>query len=342
MIGPVPGPLGRVLAALPTQGELNDGPEPSENARNLWEQTVEALPRVGVAVGVAAVFWLIGRGVRWVLRQRWERTQTPSFALVMSRVAGFAISGFGVLLGLAVAFPSVKPVDLLAGAGILSVALGFAFQDILSNLLAGVLLLFRQPFRSGDQVEVNDRQGVVEGITIRETRIRTFAGELLIIPNADVYTNEIVVLTDLDIRRSSFVVGVAYEADLDEAVEVATAAMRGVEGVAPDPPAEALLSELGAATVNLECRFWAASRQHDVLVVASRTIAAVKRAFDDAEIEMPSDIVALQATDSFRAALQGEPVTPGGAVARRRNGQNGGRGGRSAPDDSRRSRSESS
>lgn len=87
----------------------------------------------------------------------------------------------------AVTFPSVKPVDLLAGLGFFSVAVGFAFQDILENTLAGVLLLFRQPFRSGDQIEVKEQSGTVEAITIRETQIRTFDGQLVLVPNRAVY-----------------------------------------------------------------------------------------------------------------------------------------------------------
>ena len=87
------------------------------------------------------------------------------------------------------------------GIALVIVAIGFAFQDSLENTLAGVLLLFRQPFRSGDQIEVDERSGTVEAITIRETRIKTFDGQLVLIPNRDVHKSVIRVQTHFELRR---------------------------------------------------------------------------------------------------------------------------------------------
>src|SRR5680860_1023983 len=101
-----------------------------------------------------------------------RRNRTASFARVMSKVSGWVLLGLAVMVATAVAFPSVKPVDILAGLGFFSVAVGFAFQDILENTLSGILLLFRQPFESGDQIMVQEQTGTVEAITIRETRIQ--------------------------------------------------------------------------------------------------------------------------------------------------------------------------
>jgi hypothetical protein len=136
---------------------------------------------------------------------------------VISKVAGWLLLVAVVLVAVAVTFPSVKPVDLLAGLGVFSLAIGFAFQDILENTLSGILLLFRQPFRSGDQIQVMDQVGTVEEINIRETRMTTFDGELVVVPNRDVYKNVIVVFTHGELRRQDFVVGVAFESDTEEA-----------------------------------------------------------------------------------------------------------------------------
>ena len=117
------------------------GDEISESAQSLWETTLAAAPRFWVALVVITAGWLVLAAVE--------------------------------LLAVAVTFPSVKPVDVLAGLGVFSLAIGFAFQDILENTLSGILLLFRQPFRSGDQIEVMDRTGTVIEINIRETRMTT-------------------------------------------------------------------------------------------------------------------------------------------------------------------------
>ncbi len=123
------------------------------------------------------------------------------------------------------------------------------------------------------------------------------------------------VQTHFERRRIAFVVGIAYENDPAEAAEVIVAALTRVEGVDAEPAPEALIQTLGVSTVDLEARFWTASPQHGSRLVLHRAIDAVKTALDEAGIEMPADIVALQATPSFRAALQGDgDVTPGGSV----------------------------
>ncbi len=297
-----------LLAATPTD-------EIEQSATSIWQSTLDALPRAGAAAVFILAGWVVSRLVRILVRRALRGRRAPSFVQVMSKVAGWVVLFGVVLVALAITFPSVRPVDLLAGLGFFSVAVGFAFQDILENTLAGILLLFRQPFRSGDQVEVEGQLGTVEAITIRETRITTFDGQLVIIPNRDVYKSVIRVQTANQLVRSEFVVGVAYEHDLAEAQQVIERAIRSVEGVAHEPVATALVSQLGVSTVDLTVRMWSDSRQWDRLVVTDRAIQAAKAALDGAGIEMPAQIVALQATPSFRAAVQGDgDVTPAGSL----------------------------
>lgn len=289
--------------------------EVSESAGGIFDAVGDALPRIGVAAAIVVIAYLVSRLVRLGTSRAFERSRTESFARVMSKLLGWLILGVAALAAMTVVFPSVKPVDMLAGLGFFSVAIGFAFQDILENTLSGVLLLFRQPFESGDQITVKGESGTVEAITIRETRIRSFDGRLVVIPNRDVYKSVIVVQTHYGERRLSFVVGIAYENDADEARTVILDALSDVEGVASDPAPAALVSELGVSTVNIDVYFWTNPVQFESLIVMDRAIRTVKKALDVEGIEMPAEIVALQATPSFRAALSGEhAVTPGGGV----------------------------
>ncbi len=289
--------------------------EVSDSARKMVEGFLEAIPRVGVAIVITLIGYVLSRIIRSGLQKLFERSQTESFARVMSKLAGWTVFFVFALAATAAAFPSVKPVDLLAGLGFFSVAIGFAFQDILENTLSGVLLLIRQPFESGDQIEVVDQSGTVEAITIRETRIKTYDGRLVVIPNRDVYKNVIKVNTHFDDRRVDFVVGVAYENDAREATKVVVEALRGIAGVAATPEPEALINDLGVSTVDIQARFWCASRQHDVRVLIDEAMKTVKEALEHSGIEMPADIIALQATPSFKAALQdSDEVTPGGGI----------------------------
>lgn len=296
----------------------SDVDELQESATGAWTTFVASLPRVGIAIGVLVAFVVTGRLLRPLVRRRLVRHRTPSFARVFAKLTSSAMTVAGVLLGLTIVFPSVRPVDVLTGAGVLTIAAGFAFQDILQNLLAGILLLFRQPFRGGDQIRVGDVTGTVEEINIRETVILTFDGRRVLIPNAKVYTDVIHVQTAHEVIRSNFVVGIAYEADMASARRIAVEALAGVDGVVGDPPPEALFVDLESSTVNLDIRFWCDARQLEMRRTLDRAIEAVKTAFDAHGIEMPSQVIALQATSSLAAALRGGDVTPGGSVA---NGQ---------------------
>ncbi|QYG94059.1 mechanosensitive ion channel family protein [Iamia sp. SCSIO 61187] len=278
--------------------------EAGDALRDLGETVVTALPRVAIALVVLALLVGSGRLLRPVVQRRLGRRRTPSFARVMSRLAAAALSVVGGLLAVTIVFPSVQPVDLLSGAGIVSVAAGFAFKDILQNLLAGVLLLFRQPFRGGDQIQVGEVAGTVEEITVRETVIRTFDGRRVLIPNATVYTDVIEVQTAHPTRRIEIAVGVAFGTDLEHAIDVAVAAARPVPGVVAEPAPEALVAELGTSAVGLEVLVWCAdTHQVETRRVRSAVTTAVLRAFDAEGIVVPAEIVSIRPSAELQELL---------------------------------------
>ena len=301
---------------VPSAGEeVTD--EISDSANSFADGVADALPRIGVALAVTVVGYVVVRVARRLLYRNFRRRNTESFARVMSKLIGWLILGMIVLSAITITFPSVKPVDLLAGLGFFSVAVGFAFQDILENSLSGVLLLFRQPFRAGDQILVDGNEGTVEAITIRETRMRQYDGQLLVVPNRDVYKNAIRVQTDQPARRIEFTVGVAYEEDLDEVRLLIVDGLDAIPGLRSEPPPEALVRQLAPSTVDIDVRGWVDSRQHDSLVVLDAMIRATKRTLDEAGVELPCEIIALRATSSFRAAVHDRGVTPAGGPAAR-------------------------
>jgi small-conductance mechanosensitive channel len=116
-------------------------------------------------------------------------------------------------------------------------------------------------------------------------------------------------------HRLEFTVGIAYENDPTEAIEVIQETLGRVANVRSDPAPMAIVSELGVSTVDISVFFWTDARRLDSLRTRDAAIRHVKAALDAAEIEMPAEIIALQATPSFRAALSGErELTPGGSV----------------------------
>ena len=275
----------------------------SEESGEILEALLEALPRIGIGLVIFVIALIIAKLLRRFLTPFLSKRRTDSFGRVVTKLIAWTVLAFGFLFGVAAIFPSVKPVDLLAGLGIFSIAIGFAFQDILSNLLAGILLLIRQPFEAGDQIEVSGERGTVQAITIRETQIKTFDGEKIIIPNAEVYQNVIRVQTAYGPKRTTIMIGLEDWADLDAAAEVILEATRGVDGVESDPAPQAFFFEFGDSTTNLDLRYWSQPEQADVRAVQDRVIRSVGRALKDAKIPMPSPIREIDSRPSLDRSL---------------------------------------
>ena len=253
---------------------------------------------IGLAIVVGA--WFAAMLVKRIMQPRLAGRRTESFGRVVSKLIAYGVFFVGLVVAAVVVFPGFNPVDVLAGLGIFSIAIGFAFQDILSNLLAGLLLLIREPFQSGDEIEVSGQQGTVERITIRETQIKTYDGEKVLIPNAEVYQNVIRVQTAYGPKRTALSVGLDDWEDFDEASEVMLDAIRSVDGVLDEPAPQAYFTHFADSTTNLDLRYWTAPRQAEVRGVQDRVVRSVGGALKDAGISMPSPIREIDARDSVR------------------------------------------
>ena len=253
-----------------------------------WVDTaVRMVPNLVVAIVLVLLAWGVGAVAKRVVYRMSDRAERHDLGLVLGGFVKGGIILAGAALAMTVLAPSLGIGDLVASLGIGSVAIGFAFKDILQNWLAGLLILIRQPFHIGDQIVVGNHEGTVEHIETRATLIRTYDGQQIVIPNADVYTNAVTVRTERDTRRSQYDVGVGYSSDLQHTREVALEAIRGVEGVLSDPGPEALVWELAASGVSIRLRWWTKSLRSDVVHVQAAVIQAVKQAFNDAGIDIP-------------------------------------------------------
>ncbi|WNB85399.1 mechanosensitive ion channel family protein [Cellulomonas sp. ATA003] len=283
----LPGTLLRRVHASP------DDPGLGLDAADLNLPPVE--PRqlaLGAAVIVVGV--LLARALRALTRWWWARRRTPSYARVFSTLVAWGVGVLTAGVGLTIAFPSVRPVDVLGGLGIASVAIGIAFQNVLSNLFAGVLILLREPFRAGDQIAVADVSGTVEEVNLRETVVRTFDGRRVLVPNSTVHGEVLTVQTGYTHIRTTIVVGVDYATDLARARMLILDAVRTVPGVVAEPAPQCLLTELAPSTVNFDVRFWSGARQLEALETRDRVIEAVVTVLTEAGVAMPPDIRLVQ------------------------------------------------
>ena len=196
----------------------------------------------------------------------------------------------GILFACTLAFPDLGFADIIGLLGLGSVAIGFAFQDIFKNFLAGILLLLQEPFSLGDQIIIEDFEGTVEEIALRSTQIRTYQGELVVMPNSVVFTSPVQVMTGGPKRRTDLAIGVDYNTPLPEAVRVLQAAASSVEGVADIPSVEVDVTSFGDSSIDLVVRYWTQSEKKNVRRSQTQVMIALKQACDRAEIIIPYPI----------------------------------------------------
>lgn len=204
-------------------------------------------------------------------------------AYVMTWVIGVVFAGV-------LAFPGLDLGDIIATLGLGSVAIGFAFQDIIKNFFAGILLLLQEPFSINDQIIIDAFEGTVEKINFRTTQIRTYQGERILIPNANVFTSAVQVQTAYASRRTDLGVGVDYNTPLENTADLLQRTIEQLEGVLPSPTPEIDLVGFGDSSIDFIVRYWTEPQQAQVRRIQTQAIIAIKKAFDKADISIPYPI----------------------------------------------------
>lgn len=206
-------------------------------------------------------------------------------AQAVGRFVGLALAAVSFVYALGVVGVRLGP--LVGALGIGGIALAFAGQNILANFLASIILQLRHPFRRGDQVTAADCEGTVDDVNFRTVVLRTFDGERVMVPCADVLSNPITNHTTLGRRRTTLSVAVGYGADLDVVRAVLLDAVEALDGVLERPPPEVWVEAFADSGVTVAVRFWHAPDIATLWRVRSDVAVAVKRALDAAGIEIP-------------------------------------------------------
>lgn len=230
----------------------------------------------------------IAKNVAAKIAKKTIRSQSLQFLFTKtSYVTAWVV---GVLIACVIAFPGLRLGDIIATLGLGSVAIGFAFQDIFKNFLAGIILLIEEPFRIGDQIVIEQYEGTVERIDIRNTKIRTYTGERILIPNSTVFTSAVIVRTAFSCRRTDLAIGVDYNTPLQKAVQILQQTIKSVEGVIDNPTPEIDLVNFGDSSIDFVVRYWTAPQKREVRHVQTKAILAIKKALDEANINIPYPI----------------------------------------------------
>jgi small-conductance mechanosensitive channel len=185
----------------------------------------------------------------------------------------------GLLVGATIVFPSFSPGNLVAGLGITSVAVGFAFKDILENFFAGILLLWQKPFAIGDQIRTQSFEGTVVDIDIRSTRIKTADGEMVVMPNGAMISSPIVVLTGLEHRRVKMTVPVASASSIEDARRAILTVLNDSKLVAKDPATAVYRTSADTTNPTLDVYFWTGSAPEKMQQAVDEVAAALEQVF---------------------------------------------------------------
>lgn len=249
---------------------------------------VEALPSFAIALIILFVTWIVARFAVKISDALVGRTEIrASLKNLIDTLVRLGIWLVGLFIAAVVVIPSLTPASLLAGLGIGAVAIGFAFQDIFENFLAGVLIMLREKMRIGDIIDCEGITGKVEHITLRETHVRKLSGELTVVPNSILFKNPVEIFTDEDQRRHEVVVGVSYDTNLDHAADVIRRAVEDVEDVLASKGVDIFAQEFNSSSVDFLVRWWAGSTPRSGWESKDKVVRAVKAALDDAGIEIP-------------------------------------------------------
>lgn len=263
---------------------------------NGWlEEAITLLPNLVVALLVVLVAGLVARLVRKAVRRVLDRTiKTPTISRLISTIAHIAVLFLGVFVALEVLHLEKAVTSLLAGAGVVGLALAFAFQDLAGNLVAGVYLSVKRPMAVGDMVETNGAFGRVKAIDLRNTILHTPEGEAVIVPNKMVFEDVLRNFSTLGAHRMDLQCGVSYASDLERVREVTIEAVKDVPDRIDERGTDFFYTGFGGSSIDFVVRFWVPySGQASLHSARTEAMIAIKKAFDAEGIGIPFPITTL-------------------------------------------------
>lgn len=251
---------------------------------------VQAIPYFLFGLIVLGITWLVAK-ITGSVADRVLARRVPNNLLrwVTTLAIVLPIYIFGIYLVLRVSGLTQLALTVLGGTGLVGLVIGIAFQDIAENFLASILISTQQPFRINDLIEINGTTGIVRRVTTRGTTLLTQDGNLVQIPNSQIYKSVIVNFTASPSRRLAFTVGIGYDDSVSQAQKIVLEKIKQHEATLADPPPRVLIENLGAATVNMQALFWIDGSRHDVLSAKSSVMRIAKQALQQAGVSMPDE-----------------------------------------------------
>jgi small conductance mechanosensitive channel len=274
---------------------------------------IQIIPNLVVATLVFAIaIFLAAFTTKIVKRFIHHASHSDAVArLIISVVRVFFVC-FGLFAALGILNLQKTVASLLAGAGVIGLAIGFAFQEIAANFFAGVLIAIRKPYSEGDIVQVDAFIGTVNEITLRTTNLATFSGLEILIPNKDMFTKAVTNFTSTPYRRVEINGGVSYGDDLRKVEKVSIETAKKIEGCLLDKPVEFFYTGFGESSINFQLRFWVEYPAQNIFLKAThQAIIELKDAFDKNEIHLPFPIRTIEFSNTLNTISTAEQFFEG-------------------------------
>jgi small conductance mechanosensitive channel len=254
---------------------------------DILTSVIERFPYIVAGLFVVLVFWLLARLVKSIFWSASGRAKLDDrLRILFSRLIVVFIIVLGVFAAMTVIIPTFRFGDLIAGLGFTSFVIGFAAKDILNNLFSGVLILWQQPFRIGDYIFVGSNQGKVEYIGVRATQLRKDDGELVLIPNGDMYSSALTIRGAGATRRLLLNIKIGYKCDIARAKEIIAGVLNKTEGVVAEPKPNVLVTNLAPEGAEISIYFWVNTDKHGPMQVFDAAATEIKKSLGEAGMEM--------------------------------------------------------
>lgn len=265
-----------------------DWAEISKTIEDQMNGVVASLPGYIVGFVILSLFWLAAKFVRKAaVRAATKAGAEPTGRLLVGKLAFISVFLFGVLISASVAIPDFEFSTMIASLSLGSVALGFAFKEILENFISGLYIMIARPFRVGDVIEIGGVRGKVTEIGARAATIQDFNREIVLMPCARLFKEDVRVVTAQHIRRLDAIVGIPYEANLESTQSLLTEAILSVNEVVDDPEPLVVATDFGQSSIDLTLYFFANLEENDGRLVKAKVMQAVMRALADAKLSVP-------------------------------------------------------
>jgi small conductance mechanosensitive channel len=253
-----------------------------------YDAGIRLIPNVFLALLILIVFRYTASYIsNLVSRLLAKASHNVAMVSLISALTKIAVFTVGLFFALGILGLDKTVTSLLAGAGVLALALGFAFQDLTTNFISGAFIAIQRPIAVGDIIETNGFTGRVKSIGLRSVKLDNFAGQMVELPSKDIFQKPIVNFTHSGERRVTIECGVSYQDDLKKVEQLTVQTIKNLDFLSAIRPVEFNFTRFGENGVEFQILFWIDQIKTGPGAAKSAAMVAIKSSFDEQGITIP-------------------------------------------------------